>query len=447
MGRWNEDTMIDLDHFSDSKLSCWQAAVAHIAATSQANTAQLTNAPRDRNAPLVKAATQAAAIHAGSDQPKPPSVLGSIGDCAQIGLAIGMAEVSGQTEKAKELLNAFDQYGQCDVRWKECIDQFKTYYDSARNNKAYTPWANLSDFVLDLPSKCRVGIIGDWGTGQDRAFALLRNLAKHEPDIVIHLGDIYYACTKPEADIFLRQINAAFANKKPRIFTLCGNHDMYSGGVSYQALLKEIGQPASFFCLRNASWQILAADTGFNDFDPNSQGSIATWIQDHDGGDAYSEWAWHQDKLASAGSRKTIFMTHHQPFTRNSPIEHAPTNEKLLGQIRPHLDEVTLWLWGHEHNQVLYGPWQGVERGRCLGASGVPTPASSNAYSLAPGFKGWTSPPLLVDPKTRLKEDQRLGLYNLGYGLIDIDGMNASAVYLEFNSTKNISSIAYQESF
>jgi hypothetical protein len=31
---------------------------------------------------------------------------------------------------------------------------------------------------------------------------------------------------------------------------------------------------------------------------------------------------WPQDKLVNAGGRKTILMTHHQLFTRNSSINH-----------------------------------------------------------------------------------------------------------------------------
>jgi hypothetical protein len=75
-------------------------------------------------------------------------------------------------------------------------------------------------------------------------------------------------------------MRAVFPAHSARLFTLCGDHDMYGGGVPYYALLDRLGQPASFFCLRNPHWQLLAMDTGYNDFDPFRVDATATWVQD-----------------------------------------------------------------------------------------------------------------------------------------------------------------------
>lgn len=68
-------------------------------------------------------------------------------------------------------------------------------------------------------------------------------------------GQSYYSGTLPEtADNFLNLITAAgLINSAGKttipIYTLAGNHDMYSGGSGYYNLLTQLGQPASFFCL------------------------------------------------------------------------------------------------------------------------------------------------------------------------------------------------------
>jgi len=51
-------------------------------------------------------------------------------------------------------------------------------------------------------------------------------------------------------------------------FTLAGNHDMFCGGAPYYKLIDQLGQPASYFCLRNDNWQFLAMDTGLHDNNP-----------------------------------------------------------------------------------------------------------------------------------------------------------------------------------
>ena len=70
-----------------------------------------------------------------------------------------------------------------------------------------------------------------------------------------------------------------------RVFSLCGNHDMYSGGAPYYALLDRLGQPSSYVCLRNAHWQLLGMDTGYNDYDPFREERAMTWLRDGTGAD------------------------------------------------------------------------------------------------------------------------------------------------------------------
>lgn len=194
------------NHFSDPKLSCWQAAVASVAHGSDFGPASLAaGIPlRDMGHEMVGAAAVAADVQA-STPGQGPSVLEGVAKCASMALEIGLAQANGDMLRVAELRAAFEQYGSCDLRWIECVQEFNRFYHAAKTNKAYKRWEHLSDFVEDsLPARCRIGVIGDWGTGEPRAQAVLRQIAQHKPDILLHLGDIYYACTEQEADLFYR---------------------------------------------------------------------------------------------------------------------------------------------------------------------------------------------------------------------------------------------------
>jgi 3',5'-cyclic AMP phosphodiesterase CpdA len=198
---------------------------------------------------------------------------------------------------SKQQLTA--QMGVCDPRWVDVILQYQQFVAS-RKPVPYIVHQDMSSFVIDggvLPEKARVVILGDWGTGQSAARQVLAQIARKKPDVVIHLGDIYYSCTDFEANTYFYGIWITELDLgKIRTFTLSGNHDMYSGGQAYYDLLDKLKQPASYFCLRNAHWQLLAMDTGLNDRVPD--GSAATYLQD-------TEAAWLIDKVNHAEGRRT----------------------------------------------------------------------------------------------------------------------------------------------
>ncbi len=186
---------------------------------------------------------------------------------------------------------ALPPFGTCDPRWAETLRAFLLHFPFGRRDALpYRKWRDLGDFVLPdprdpaapaiLPADARVALISDWGTGEARPQALLEAVAALKPDVVIHLGDIYYSCNSREARAFFDDVRAVFPEGSARVFTLCGNHDLYAGGEPYYGLLDRLGQPASFFCLRNAHWQFVAADTGYNDFDPFREGAETTWVRD-----------------------------------------------------------------------------------------------------------------------------------------------------------------------
>ena len=265
-------------------------------------------------------------------------------------------------------------------------------------------------------------------------------MATLDPDIVIHLGDIYYAGSVAECDAFYQNVRKTFPLQP--VFSLCGNHDMYSGGTPYYALLNRLGQPASYFSLRNANWQLLALDTGYNDYNPFREERAMTWLRDGTGADGthvdeVSEVKWLADKMASAEGRRTILMSHHPLLTRHSPIAGDQVcNARLLKQVQPWLEDVTLWLWGHEHSQSIFEPFAGLKRGRCLGAGAIPTLPAEQPYEADAGFAaGQTPPGLLDDPTARLGIDPVTGWHDLGFGLLALQGATATMTYYGYNQT------------
>src|SRR5580658_211801 len=87
---------------------------------------------------------------------------------------------------------------------------------------------------------------------------------------------------------------------------------MYSGGKGYYSLVDELGQQASYFCLQNDDWMFVAMDTGFHDNNPLTVASDMTQLVTQEG---WSEAKWHLDKIAGAGKRKIVFLSHHQLFS------------------------------------------------------------------------------------------------------------------------------------
>jgi hypothetical protein len=184
-------------------------------------------------------------------------------------------------------------------------------------------------------------------------------------------------------------------------------------------------------------------DTGYNDYDPFKEGTATTWVQDGTGDDgrpdgSYGELAWHADKLSQAGGRKTVLLSHHPLFTRSEPMAGGKVrNDRLYAQLQPWLADITLWLWGHEHNQVIYQPFSGVARGRCIGAGAIPVPASKLVYNASLDFApGQSIPDLLGDPTSRLPNDDPTDLYDLGFAMLNLDGAMGSAIYYAFNEAK-----------
>lgn len=263
-----------------------------------------------------------------------------------------------------------EKFGSCDPRYVETFEQYARFIAN-RGKIPYREWKQLSDFVIDdrLPSDARIGLVADWATGQEEALEVLRQIKRHDPHVVAHLGDIYYAGTAEEVENYFHKPWKEILDYEAAGITsiaLPGNHDLYAGGQPYYDLLDKLKQPASYVCLRNEHWQLIGLDTALNDKTFNPEGTPTTL--------APSEVEWLRDKLENSGGRRTALMSHHQLFSTNDQWgkDKRSFNPLLNDQLAGLLDKVDIWFWGHEHDLVIFDRHMGLERGRCIGGSAYP---------------------------------------------------------------------------
>ena len=299
------------------------------------------------------------------------------------------------------------------------------------------------------------GLNADWGTGLEDAKWQLSEVMKRKPDVLIHLGDIYYAGTADAVRSNFLEIVSSAAPNIP-VYNLSGNHDMYSGGAPYYWLLSQLNsapplrarqQKASYFCLRSPNWQILAMDTGLHDCDPFTTLTIVTFLDSQ-------EAAWHVDKLNNAGGRRTIVLSHHQLFTAfgdgvgqgasGKPLAYNP---QLSSVFAPYMKDIALWLWGHEHNFEFFGPYLGLKKGRCIGASAVPCLLAQNPYGLIqnPDLQGQAGLPTLASGMLELSVNED-GVYFHNYAVLTLrnpgsEFEDSKFEYYELDSTHHGPSI------
>lgn len=345
------------------------------------------------------------------------------------------SEISGNTTRATELKNELHKYKYDTGWWSEVIKEYLKFKEQGKMIP-YRRHRDVSDYVIPIENKLKIALIADWGTGEEDAVYLLKKVMNidHPPDILIHLGDIYYSGTKDEVQKnFLGIIRENIDLKKTKVFTLAGNHDMYSGGEGYYWLLDQLNQPASYFCLRNDYWQFLAMDTSLNDSNPLTADSNLTYLDP-------VEADWHLDKFNSADKRKTILLSHHQPFSHHGVgIERGRKvvfNPHLYTAFRNILDRVELWLWGHEHNLLIFEQYMNIKRGRCIGAGAFPVMAQDNPYEKNKTLylQGQSEVPKRYKEQLKTNRD---GFYYHAFAIMELNDAQATVKYYQVDSIEN----------
>jgi predicted phosphodiesterase len=208
---------------------------------------------------------------------------------------------------------------------------------------------------IEIPEKCKIALLGDWGADNDHAKNIAAQAMARNPNFIIHLGDIYYSGSEGECRSFLHNWplkNEDGDPKKGVSFALNGNHEMYSLGKPYfQIVLPAFGQEASYFTLFNGHWQFQGLDTAYLPFS----------IRGDNGKDRDSrlevQWQWLRESMRSNPSKRNIFLSHNQPVSAHLPEIQAA--QPLMDEARQLLKEFNLgtiygWFFGHEHRCTIY---------------------------------------------------------------------------------------------
>ncbi|HTW45089.1 MAG TPA: metallophosphoesterase [Acidobacteriaceae bacterium] len=434
--------------YRDARLSMWQAAVgelqrkydkaaADVAALRATPTRPAALAPEDELMRPVHFVARAA-----KDAGKPFDFLvhevkkvgldieakfDPLKDCAEAAANFLRTELDGN-EADSELYAGELKKSVCDdAGWAECLTTYLGY-KALLKSPVYRPNENV---VVDLGTKTRLAILGDWGTGEEVAINLLQQVAALKPEVLLHLGDVYYAGTQHEAEYNFLDICRSELGDIP-IYSLCGNHDMYSGGQGYYWLLDQIGQKASYFSLYNDDWLFVAMDTGFHDNNPLNVSTNMTKLVEQEN---WSETSWLLKQIAQAGNRKLVLLSHHQLFSPFSSVgsvdaEAYAYNPNLYAIFAPLLPKVEWWFWGHEHTLGIFPPYMGLRRGRCVGASAVPVFSDQQQYATAGGLKTLNDMPMPTwDPNGVLGTTDNM--YNNCFAMMTLNGASATVEYYE----------------
>jgi formylglycine-generating enzyme required for sulfatase activity len=205
-----------------------------------------------------------------------------------------------------------------------------------------------------LPDRCRIAVLGDWGTGMYGAPVSARTISSdpNEFALLLHLGNVFYSGTPQEVkerflDLWPKRSDA-LSRAVP------GNHDMYSGGYGFfERILPAFQQDASYFAIQNNHWLLIGLDTSYEDADIDEE-----------------QLNWLQILASNAGARNIIFFSHH-PFLSllDKPAQSLQKKlESLLSTQR-----ITHWYWAHEHRCIFYDTHRSFGlKGRCVGHGGLP---------------------------------------------------------------------------
>jgi 3',5'-cyclic AMP phosphodiesterase CpdA len=223
----------------------------------------------------------------------------------------------------------------------------------------------------------KIALTGDWGTGiwndhgqpQCPSQAVLQQIQAASPDVVIHLGDVYYAGTQG----FPYEEENNLVNLWPNFkysFTLNSNHEMYDGGNGYFKVAlpsKKFANNKSYFSIEFEDWLILGLDSAY--YDPSLLYMDGALVDSNQIGFI---------KSFDLTGKKVMVLTHHNAITTDGQRKMGLWDNVVnaLGRAPDY------WYWGHIHNGIVYSPSSvagSKTKVRCLGHGALPF---GNGYAL-----------------------------------------------------------------
>ena len=257
---------------------------------------------------------------------------------------------------------------------------------------------NQTPAVINLPDQqhLKIAIIGDWGTGiwkdgkhlpPNKLIANAINKLSPKPDILLHLGDVYYSGLNSEEH---RNFIAEFPNVTDHNFTLNSNHEAYCGSNGYYktALANNFfkhQKNTSFFAIRFKGWLLVGLDSAY--FDRSILIKEGALLDDNLIQQKFVE------ALKIGNDEKVILFTHHHgmDYTGTEP------NGPLLSQVHTVLGNFypDYWYYGHLHNCIVYNQKSVIglpkyttrsatyPKLRCVGNSAIPFGRASGLMNKA----------------------------------------------------------------
>jgi len=279
-----------------------------------------------------------------------------------------------------------------------------------------------------------ISLVSDWASDTPESDKIGEIIKSHNPDFTIHLGDTYYVGTKEEISNNFFE-NSSWHRGKKGSFALNGNHEMYARGISYfrdllptlgmydELTEKYTGQKASYFCLENNHWRIIALDTAYNSLwlplleikypgKCKLENELLNWLE--------NTLNLKNDK------RGIIFLSHHQNFSAFEEDIPKPGEQlkKIIG------DREVLWFWGHEHRLAIYDKnclKNNVNvYGRCIGNGGMPV-------EIVNGISKYQEKVIAFDNRSRFKiKNTDLG-FN-GFANLELEGDKLKISYYDIKN-------------
>lgn len=222
----------------------------------------------------------------------------------------------------------------------------------------------------------KMALFADFANGNHVSREVARRVVEGAYPYAFHLGDVYYDGNEREFREYFEEPMAPLL-KTTELFTLAGNHEMYSKGVHFQKYVmnKASRQPgfqrqnAEMFRLRGKGVQIIGLDTMWCHWagklfrgnaprlDAPTRALLEEWLTEGD-----------PDGI-------NILMSSNEPFsTECSGVT------RMLDDLAPFLGRglVDLWIWGNVHHAAVFDTYtvpNSTEHGfvgACVGHGGYP---------------------------------------------------------------------------
>ncbi len=291
------------------------------------------------------------------------------------------------------------------------------------------PFGDTDPIPLGLPDNVTLALSGDWGTGtfdnpSNPSLKIANLIAALQPDVTVHLGDVYYAGSASQET---NNLVTPWPSGVAATLTLNSNHEMYPVAQHYFGTALASPKFAmqggrSIFLLENSNWIVVGLDTAyFSDkvslymhgtIDPTQTAMLA--------------------RVAAKG-KKVILLSHHNALCEDGSQDQytsALFNSVInaMGGVKP-----AFWYWGHVHCAAVYktSAAQGVAC-RCIGHGALPW---GKASALASPNVEWYEYRLAGDHNDPVR------VYN-GFATLTLDGSSATETFYDETGGKAWTSTA-----